>query len=198
MKQAIFVLAALFAATTIPALAHTGVGSVAGFAAGFSHPIGGLDHILAMIAVGILAAQLGGRAIWIVPAAFVGMMLVGAVFGILGVGIPFVEQRIVGSVIILGTVIAIGHRLLPMALAVGLVGVLAVFHGHAHGTEIPANASGLAYAAGFAAATTLLHAIGIGMGMGIGARTASGRLAPAAVRIGGAAIAAAGLALGVA
>lgn len=194
MKRAIFLLAALFAATTIPALAHTGVGSVAGFAAGFSHPIGGLDHILAMVAVGILAAQLGGRAIWIVPAAFVGMMLVGAVLGIMGIGVPFVEQGIVGSVIILGAVIAIGHRL-PMALAVGFVGVLALFHGHAHGTEIPVNASALAYAVGFAAATTLLHAVGIGMG--IGTQKASVKLARAAVRIGGAAIAAAGLALGV-
>jgi urease accessory protein len=195
MKRAIFLLAALFALTTTPALAHTGVGSVLGFAAGFSHPMGGLDHLLAMVAVGILAAQLGGRAIWILPAAFVGMMLAGAVLGITGVGVPFVEQGILGSVIILGAVIAVGHRM-PLALAVGLVGLFALFHGHAHGTELPAAASALAYGAGFAAATLLLHVAGIGMG--IGAEEISDKLAPAVVRVGGAAIAAAGLALGVA
>jgi urease accessory protein len=195
MKRAIFPLAALLAVAASPALAHTGVGPAAGFGAGFGHPIGGLDHILAMVAVGILAAQLGGRAIWIVPGAFVGMMIVGAVLGITGVGVPFVEQGIVGSIIILGAVVAIGRRL-PLALAVGLVGVFAVFHGHAHGTEMPVNAAGLAYGIGFAAATVLLHAMGVGLGLG--AQTASEKLAPAAVRIGGAAIAAAGLALGVA
>lgn len=195
MKRAIFLLTAPFAFAATPALAHTAVGSVAGFAAGFNHPIGGLDHILAMVAVGILAAQLGGRAIWIVPATFVGMMLVGAVLGIMGVGVPFVEQGIVGSVVILGAVVAIGRRL-PMALAASLVGILAVFHGHAHGTEIPVDASGLTYAAGFATATIVLHAIGIAMG--IGAQKASHKLAPAAVRIGGAAIAASGFALGLA
>jgi urease accessory protein len=195
MKRAIFPLAALLAITANPALAHTGIGPVAGFGAGFGHPIGGLDHILAMVAVGILAAQLGGRAIWIVPGAFVGMMIVGAVLGITGVGVPFVEQGIVGSIIILGAVVAIGRRL-PLALAVGLVGVFAVFHGHAHGTEMPVNAAGLAYGIGFAAATVLLHAVGVGLGLG--AQKASEELAPAAVRIGGAAIAAAGLALGVA
>jgi len=195
MKRATFLLATLFAVTTNPALAHTGIGSVVGFTAGFGHPLGGLDHILAMVAVGILAAQLGGRAIWIVPAAFVGMMLVGTVLGMMGVGVPFVEQGIVGSVIILGAVVAVGRRL-PMVLAVTLVGLLAVFHGHAHGTEMPVTVGGLAFGTGFAAATILLHAIGVGMG--IGAQKASARLAPTAVRIGGAAIAAAGLALGVA
>jgi len=195
MKRAIFLLAALFALTTTPALAHTGVGSVVGFAAGCSHPMGGLDHLLAMVAVGILAVQSGGRAIWILPAVFVGMMLVGALLGIMGVGVPFVEQGILGSVIILGAVIAVGHRL-PMVVAVGLVGLFALFHGHAHGTELPAAASSLAYGTGFAAAALLLHVVGIGMG--IAAQKTSDKLAPVAVRIGGAAIAAAGLALGVA
>jgi len=195
MKRATFLLATLFAVTANPALAHTGIGSVVGFAAGFGHPIGGLDHVLAMVAVGVLAAQLGGRAIWIVPSAFVGMMLVGTVLAMTGVGIPFVEQGIVGSVIILGAVVAGGRRL-PMVLAVTLVGLLAVFHGHAHGTEMPVSVGGLAYGTGFAVATILLHAIGVGTG--IGAKKASARLAPTAVRIGGAVIAAAGLALGAA
>ena len=195
MKRAIFLLAALFVLTTTSTLAHTGVGFATGFAAGFSHPIGGLDHLLAMVAVGILAAQLGGRAIWVVPATFVGMMLAGAVLGIMGVGVPYIEQGIIGSVIILGAVIAVGRRL-PLALAVSLVGMLAVFHGHAHGTEIPVDASGLAYATGFAAATIVLHTMGIGIG--IGAQKASNKVVPAAVRVGGAAIAAAGLVLGMA
>lgn len=192
MKRSIFALAALSALIASPALAHTGVGSVAGFPAGFGHPISGLDHILAMLAVGILAAQLGGWALWMVPATFVGMMVVGGVFGITGVAVPFVEQGILGSVIILGVVIAVGRRM-PVAVAMSLVGVLAIFHGHAHGTEMPVSASGLEYGLGFALATALLHAIGIGVGMG--AQKASEKLAPIAVRVGGASIAAAGLVL---
>jgi urease accessory protein len=194
MKRAIYLLTAMLAVVTSPVLAHTGIGSAFGFATGFSHPISGLDHILAMIAVGVLAAQLGGRAIWILPGAFVGMMIVGAVLGIMDIGIPFVELGIVGSVVILGAILAIGGRL-PMALVLSLVGILAVFHGHAHGTEMPINAGGLAYGEGFAVATILLHAVGIGIG--IGTRKLSEELAPAAVRIGGAAIAATGLALAV-
>lgn len=192
MKRATFVLAAVLAFAAGPALAHTGIGSVSGFTAGFAHPIGGLDHVLAMVAVGILAAQLGGRAIWLVPAAFVAMMAIGGVFGMVGVPIPFVEQGILGSIVIFGAVIALGRRL-PLALAVSLVGVLAIFHGHAHGAEMPASASGLEYGLGFAAATALLHLAGIALG--IGAQKASLRLAPAALRAGGGAIAAAGLAL---
>jgi urease accessory protein len=195
MKRSAMALAALIAVTASPALAHTGVGSVSGFSAGFGHPIGGLDHVLAMVAVGILAAQMGGRYIWMIPTAFVGMMIVGGVLGVAGVPVPFVEQGIIGSIIILGAVIAFGRRL-PMAVAVTLVGVFAIFHGHAHGAEMPANASGLEYGLGFAVATALLHSVGIGLG--IGAQRASEKLAPVAVRIGGGAIAAAGLALAVA
>ena len=194
MKRAIYLPSALLAVVTSPVLAHTGVGSAFGFASGFGHPIGGLDHILAMVAVGILAVQLGGRAIWILPAAFVGMMIVGAIVGVMGIGVPFVEPGIVGSVVILGVVVAIGGRL-PIALALSLVGILAVFHGHAHGTEMPVSTGSFAYGAGFAAATALLHTLGIGIGIGAG--RVSERLAPAAVRIGGAAIAATGLALAV-
>ena len=193
MARSKFLLAVLFALTTIPALAHPGIGSITGFTAGFNHPMGGLDHILAMVAVGILAAQLGGRALWIVPGSFVGLMIVGGILGATGGYVPFVEQGIVGSVIVLGAVVAIGRRL-PLTLAVSLVGVLGIFHGHAHGTEMPANAIGLLYGAGFLAATILLHVAGIALGMG--AKKASDALAPAAVRIGGAAIAAAGLVLG--
>ena len=98
-----FALSVLFAT---PALAHTGAGSVSGFASGFSHPMGGLDHLLAMIAVGVLAAQQGGKAVWLLPVSFVTMMVVGGALGIAGVAMPFVELGIVGSVIVLGAVIA--------------------------------------------------------------------------------------------
>jgi urease accessory protein len=172
-----------------PALAHTGVGSVSGFAAGFGHPIGGLDHVLAMVAVGILAAQQGGRALWLLPIAFVVMMMVGGVLGVTGVALPYVEMGIVGSVIVLGMVIAVGRRM-PVALAMVLTGAFAVFHGHAHGTEMPLNASGLAYGAGFVLATASLHIAGIGLGLGAAKLTR-----PRALRLGGGAIALAGLAL---
>ena len=194
MKRSIILFPILLASVLItqPVLAHTGAGFTVGFASGFSHPLSGLDHLLAMIAVGILAAQLGGRAIWMVPAAFVGMMLTGAALGIAGVGVPIVEQGIVGSVIVLGLVLAIGHRL-PVTLAASLAGVLAVLHGHAHGTEMAITVGASAYVAGFAAATMLLHAVGVSIR--VGAQQASEKLAPAAVRIAGVAIAATGLAL---
>jgi urease accessory protein len=182
----------LVALAATPALAHTGIGPVSGLAAGFGHPMGGLDHVLAMIAVGILGVQQGGRAVWLVPATFVVMMIVGGVLGAAHLGIPFVEQGILGSVIILGLVIAAGGRL-GLSLAMGLVGVFAVFHGHAHGSEMPVNASGLSYGLGFAAATALLHAAGIALAFG--ARKIGDTLAPIALRAGGGAIAAAGVVL---
>jgi urease accessory protein len=172
-----------------PALAHTGVGPVSGMAAGFAHPIGGLDHVLAMVAVGILAAQQGGRALWLVPAAFGAMMMVGGALGVAGIALPYVELGIAGSVIVLGAVIAVGRRM-PVALAMALAGAFAVFHGHAHGTEMPLNASGLAYGAGFVLATASLHVAGIGLGLGAAKRARS-----LALRFGGGAIALAGLAL---
>lgn len=192
MKRETFALAAIFALIASPALAHIGVGSVSGFPAGFGHPISGLDHILAMVAVGILASQQGGRSLWVVPATFVGMMVIGGILGITGVPVPFVEQGIIGSVIIFGLVIAVGRKM-PLAGAMALVGVMAIFHGHAHGTEMPVSASGLEYGLGFALATALLHAAGIGLGVGV--QKAAEKLAPMAVRVGGGAIAAAGLML---
>jgi urease accessory protein len=195
MKRAVFAPAAALASIALfadEALAHTGAGPVAGLTAGLSHPIGGLDHVLAMVAAGILAAQLGGRAIWLVPAAFVAMMAAGGLLGVAGVAVPFIEQGIAGSVVILGFVIALGRRL-PLATAVALAGGLAIFHGHAHGTEMPADAAGFAYGAGFVLATALLHAAG--MALGIGMRKFGEALAPVAVRIAGGVIASAGLAL---
>ena len=177
-----------------PALAHTGVGGGSGFATGFGHPLGGLDHILAMVAVGFLAAQMGGRMLWALPLTFLGMMVVGGAVGMAGIGVPFVELGIVGSIIVFGAVIAFG-RTLPLGAAVVLVGAFAIFHGHAHGTEMPADASGLAYGAGFLLATAILHAIGIGIG--IAAQMTSAAFGKAAVRASGGAIALAGVALAV-
>lgn len=172
--------------------AHTGAGATSGFAAGFGHPIGGFDHVLAMVAVGLWAAQTGGRALWAVPSAFVGMMLVGGALGIMGIGIPFIETGIVASVIVLGVLIAAGIKA-PVALGMAVVGTFAVFHGHAHGTEMPVNAAGLMYSVGFAMATAMLHAAGIAAGMGLN-RISVERM----VRMGGGAIAASGVLLALA
>ncbi|HET6619301.1 MAG TPA: HupE/UreJ family protein [Dongiaceae bacterium] len=149
-------------ALTSPAWAHTGVGlfGQSGFAAGFLHPLMGLDHELAMLGVGVWAVQLGRRAIWLVPLSFVTVMIVGAIFGIMGAPLPMVEFGIGGSVLVIGALIALGTRM-PVALAMAMVGAFAFFHGHAHGTELPGFAHPAAYGAGFVFATSLLHAAGI-------------------------------------
>ncbi|KJE34343.1 urease accessory protein [Thalassospira sp. HJ] len=183
---------ALSVLVATPALAHTGAGTVSGLASGFGHPMGGLDHLLAMIAVGILASQQGGKAIWLLPVSFVAMMVVGGALGVAGVAMPFVELGIVGSVIVLGAVIALGKHM-PTGAAMALVGVLAIFHGHAHGTEMPVDASGIEYGVGFAIATAILHAVGLGFGLAV--KKVVEKIAPVAVRVGGGVIAAAGVAL---
>ena len=118
------------------ALAHTGVGETSGFSHGFMHPVSGLDHILAMVLVGIFAWQLGGRALWAVPATFVLVMAVGGGLGIVGIDIPFVEVGIGLSVVVLGAIVAFGVKA-PVAVAMAVVGLFAIFHGHAHGAEMP-------------------------------------------------------------
>lgn len=143
------------------AMAHPGADHVHGAVQGFLHPFGGLDHLLAMIAVGMFAAQLGGRALWIVPAAFVGTMAAAGALGMSGVPVPHVEIGIALSVVALGAAVALRLHV-PTLLAATLAGIFALFHGYAHGAEMPATMSGLAYGAGFVAATALLHAIGIG------------------------------------
>lgn len=163
MFKTISKLLILFFALPSLALAHTGVGDTTGFMHGFSHPIGGADHLLAMIAVGLWAAQIGGRALWVVPCTFVGVMLLGGVLGFSGVAIPFVEQGILLSILVLGVLIA-GAFKLPTAYSCIIVGIFAVFHGHAHGTEMPASLSAGSYAIGFALATAMLHTAGIGLG----------------------------------
>jgi urease accessory protein len=157
------------AAALIPtaALAHSGHGDAYGLVHGFAHPLGGLDHILAMVTVGLFAWQLGGRALWLVPATFVAAMAMGAGISAAGVPMPFVETGIAMSVIVLGAIVALGIRE-PVAIAAGIAGLFAIFHGHAHGAEMPHDASGLSYAAGFLLATALLHAAGIATGVLIG------------------------------
>ena len=159
-----FAIAAAFAPEV--AFAHVGVGATSGFARGFWHPIGGLDHVLAMVAVGMFAANLGGRALWAVPLTFVAVMAFGGLLGIEHVAIPYVEIGIAVSVIVLGLVVALQVQW-PVAAAMALVAVFAIFHGHAHGEEMPLDASGATYAAGFMLATALLHIVGIAIGIGI-------------------------------
>ena len=149
------------------ALAHTGGGATHGFMHGFMHPVTGLDHVMAMVTVGILAWQMGGRALWAVPASFVALMALGTAAGVMGVDMPFVELGIALSVVVLGAAVALDIRA-PLALAMGLVGFFALFHGHAHGAEMPENAGGLAYGAGFMLATAALHLTGIGIGLVLG------------------------------
>ena len=185
-------LAATLAFLPTAALAHTGVGHASGFMHGFAHPISGLDHILAMVMVGVFAWQLGGRALWLVPAAFVLVMVVGGVLGVAGIDVPYVETGIALSVVVLGAVVALGVKA-PVAMAMGLVGLFAIFHGHAHGAEMLEDAGGLAYAAGFMIATALLHAAGVGVGLLIGKVSESH--GPAVVRTAGGAAAVAGVGL---
>ena len=160
-------LLALIALLPTAALAHTGHGDVSGLSHGLLHPLGGLDHVLAMVVVGLFAAHLGGRALWLVPAAFVSMMAVGGALGLAGIAVPFVETGIGLSVVVLGAAVAFGLSL-PVSAAMVLVGFFAIFHGHAHGAEMPETSSGLAYGAGFILSTALLHGAGIGIGLMLG------------------------------
>ena len=162
--------------TPAVAFAHTGAGHASGFLHGFGHPISGLDHVLAMVMVGVFAFQLGGRALWLVPSTFVAVMAAGGALGVISAGgapgvtsagVSFVEAGIALSVVGLGAAVALGVKA-PVAAAMGVVGLFALFHGHAHGAEMPDGASGVAYGVGFMFATTLLHLAGIGSGFLVG------------------------------
>jgi urease accessory protein len=168
------------------ALAHPGHHD-AGFAHGLMHPLGGLDHVLAMVAVGLYAALLGGRALFMVPATFVGVMAFGGTLGAAGFPLPYTEIGIAGSVVVLGLTVALRVSL-PTVAAMALAGVFAIFHGHAHGAEMPQGA--LVYAAGFLLATAALHCAGIAIGLAAGklggrriAQAAGGAMALAGVAI---------------
>ena len=148
------------------------------------HPLTGLDHALAMVAVGLLAALLGGRALWAVPGSFVAMMLIGGALGSAGVGIPAAEIGIAASVLALGSMVALG-RTWSLGAAMALAGGFAIFHDYAHGAEIPAGAGALSYSLGFAAASTALHVAGMGAGMVTLGQWKVARLAGGAVAIAG-------------
>jgi urease accessory protein len=171
------------------ALAHTGAEHALSFASGFAHPFTGLDHMLAMVAVGLWAGLNGGRALWVWPAAFVGVMLAGGALGMAGIGLPMVEAGILASVVVLGLLVLAAAQL-PTAAGAALVAIFALLHGHAHGAELPGDAAAVTYAAGFAIATAVLHAIGIGV-----AHLAGGAYGRMVVRGAGALVAAAGVAL---
>ena len=153
--------------TPAVAFAHTGVGHTSGFVPGFGHPISGLDHVLAMVMVGVFAWQLGGRALWLVPTTFLTVIAAAGALGIAGIGVPFVEIGMALSVVVLGAIVAFNVKA-PVAAAMGVVGLFAIFHGHAHGAEIAEDAGGVAYAAGFLIATATLHLAGISAGFLIG------------------------------
>ena len=161
------------------AIAHTGIQSE-GIATGLIHPFLGLDHLLAMVAVGVWAVQLGGRYLLIVPAVFVVSMAAGAIVGALGVAVPHVESAVALSVLVLGLLVALSVRA-AWYWAVSLVAVFALFHGHAHGTEIPAFSQPWQYFLGFLIATALLHALGVAAAIILKRR-------PVILRVGGAAM----------
>jgi urease accessory protein len=148
----------------LTALAHVEGGVAGGFLSGFSHPISGLDHVLAMVAVGLWGAQLGAPAIWLLPVAFPIMMAFGGLLGLSGVELPAVELGIALSAVMLGALI-LGAVRLPLAAALLVVGFFAVFHGHAHGTEMTPGQSAILYSIGFVIATGLMHGLGIGIGL---------------------------------
>lgn len=179
-------LTAAFTLLPLPALAHAGHDSGT-LLSGVLHPLGGADHVLAMVAVGVLAAQIGGRALWALPLGFVSAMLVGGLIGAAGLGYPAVEPMILASILLFGALVALALRP-PLAALLGLVALFGAAHGWAHGAEGPSGALA-PYALGFASATTALHLAGIGLGRavpdlvlrGLGAATALAGLALAAV-----------------
>ena len=164
-------IAALLAAAALclvvlpgSAEAHTEKGAIGGFLSGFKHPITGLDHIVAMVAVGLWGAFLGAPAMWLLPVVFPVVMAVGGGLGVLGIPLPAVETGIALSGVVLGAMVAWGARP-PIWIAAVIVGVFAIFHGHAHGTELPESASPITYAIGFVISTGLLHLSGIALGL---------------------------------
>lgn len=183
-KRALLALA-IAATATAPAFAHLDPVEHGSLAAGFSHPLFGLDHILAMVAVGLWAAMQGGKATWIVPAAFVGTMGLGFAAAIMGLPLPFVEPVILASVIFIGIAVALALPV-PTAAVAASVSFFAFFHGHAHGGELGA-AGAWQFAIGFALATILLHAVGIVAGLTLGRFGGKWlpRIAGAATAVGG-------------
>lgn len=162
-----YAIAIVFLAGAIaagPALAHDGAGLGRGFASGVMHPITGLDHLLAMVAVGLWGAALGRPLVFALPAIFPALMAAGGLLGIAGAPMPPVEIGIAGSVVVLGSAVAAGYKA-PVWLACIVVGIFGLFHGYAHGQELPAASDPYAYGLGFILATGALHAAGISIGL---------------------------------
>ena len=187
-REAILRAAAVAAVAVLPslALAHAREGVAGGFFTGFRHPISGWDHVLAMISVGVWGAQLGAPAMWLLPVAFPMVMALGGTMGLLGIPLPGTELGIALSAVVLGVMVLAEARP-PLWVAAAVVSIFAVFHGHAHGTELPPGENGLLYSAGFVVATGCLH--GAGIALGLVHRWSNGRLA---LRAAGAVVALAG------
>lgn len=177
----------LFLAFVSAASAHEASGISGGFVSGFMHPVLGWDHVVAMVAVGLWGAFLGNPAIWVLPVVFPMVMAFGGALGVMGVPVPAVETGIAASAVVLGAMVALAVRP-PIWIAAVIVGAFAIFHGHAHGTELPSAANPLAYSVGFVLSTGLLHLSGIAFGLLV--RWPAGKLV---VRAGGALIALAGV-----
>ncbi len=190
MKKFARIFAAMFVFVANPVLAHVSPAEQTSLAAGFAHPFMGVDHLLAMVAVGVWATMLGKGALLAVPATFVGVMVLGFLAAIAGMPLPFVEPAILASVLVLGLAIAFALPVSPLLAAV-IAGFFAFFHGHAHGGEI-AGATFLTYGVGFVVATLLLHAVGMGIGLGAG-RLMTGTAGRWSVRAAGGGIALWGL-----
>jgi urease accessory protein len=174
------------------AFAHPGGAHTHGLLEGLAHPVSGLDHLAAMTAVGVIAAQFGGRALWLVPASFVGAMIAGAILGMAGLAAPMVETAIAFSLVAFGALVAFRAQV-PCAAVMATVAVFGFFHGLAHGSEAPADASGLSYILGFTLATAALHLCGAFAGLRLGAMRSG--LRRAAFRSAGGATAALGIGL---
>lgn len=174
MNRRILIAAAGLMASAAPAFAHLNPDEHGSFAAGFSHPLFGFDHILVMVAVGLWAAQAGGKTLWVVPAAFVAMMAAGFALATSGVALPFVEPAILASVVAVGLLVAMAVRL-EISASAAVVGLFALFHGHAHGGEL-GSAGALPFSIGFMIGTAALHAAGIGLGIVLGRLAAGGVL----------------------
>lgn len=180
------VLALLLAVFAAPVFAHT-IAADGGFLTGFNHPVLGFDHLLAMLSVGVLSTQFGGRMIWTLPLAFMAFMLMGGMLGLLAISVPFVEMGISLSVLLLGMAIALDRRI-PVLFAMGFVGFFAIFHGHAHGVEMPELAAPWVYVLGFLTGTAVIHAAGVVIGLSLqnmGSRAQYIRVAGVAISLTG-------------
>jgi urease accessory protein len=189
-RAAVTTFVIFFVLAPAAALAHPGHDGAGGLMYGFVHPVTGIDHVLAMVAIGVLAALYGGRALWLVPLSFVAAMAIAGVIGMAGIVIPVVEVGIGVSVVVLGLAIAFQLRP-PTFVAMAVVGFFALFHGYAHGAELPDGITGLPFALGFLLATALLHGTGVGLGLLMQRQALSRRL----LQVGGGAMALVGIAV---